>query len=335
VIILGRKKHVTISEALKDTLSFFFGGSKEEESKDTEEEMRDNPDGLELTCPRCKAKLFMVNQLVSEFLTMVIYRCPECGVTKEVQFDQENGNLMKDVTIYNQFAHSSSSYMEIINECNYNEFALDRLWEVSGTLCYPVLMKTQFSDNVDLVFIRVQDDLSHNSVDGYIVTDGSNMLGKVKVQKTDVFSYFLNPYLYRLPHSTFMYASTPIQSNENIAAVSPIRYRFKVSSMKNSYLCELSIIEDFPVQSFGVELFVKFGSFTDLSNTALIKIIKLIDINSIIMGKDPVVDDSEGIFIQQQWVHKINLYSSSARFLTKELREHFCGSIKKFFIMLQ
>ena len=53
------------------------------------------------------------------------------------------------------------------------------------------------------------------------------------------------------------------------------------------------------------------------------------------MGKDPVVDDSEGIFIQQQWVHKINLYSSSARFLTKELREHFCGSIKKFFIMLQ
>jgi hypothetical protein len=69
VIILGRKKHVTISEALKDTLSFFFGGSKKEESTDTEEEMRDNPDGLELTCPRCKAKLFMVNQLVSEFLS--------------------------------------------------------------------------------------------------------------------------------------------------------------------------------------------------------------------------------------------------------------------------
>jgi transcription elongation factor Elf1 len=335
VIILG-KKHVTISEALKYTFSFFFGGKDEtEDKKDENEGIRDNPDNMELSCPRCRAKLFMVNQLVSEFLTMIIYRCPDCGVTKEVQFNQDTGELMKDVTIYNQFAHSSSAYMELINECKYNEFALDRLWEISGKLCYPVLMKTQFSENVDLVFINVQDDLSRNSVDGYIVTDGSNMLGKVRVQKTDVFSYFMNPYLYRLPHSTFMYASTPIQSNENIAAVSPLRYRFKVTSMKNSYLCELSIIEDFPVQSFGVEVFVKFGCFTDMSKVPIIKIIKLVDIDSIIMGKDPVVDESEGIFIQQQWVHKINLYSSSARFLSKELREHFCESIKKFFIMIQ
>jgi hypothetical protein len=85
------------------------------------------------------------------------------------------------------------------------------------------------------------------------------------------------------------------------------------------------------VQSFGIEVFVKFGSFTDLENTHIIEVIKLIDLKSIILGKEQHIDDNEGIFIKYQRLNKINLYSYTGKHITKDLREHFYESIVNFF----
>lgn len=322
---------ISFFDALKHTFSFIFLSNG---NKPTDDDILDDADNNDIECPRCKGVMVVVNQLIGEFLTMIIYRCPICGLTKEIQFNQETGEIMKDVTLYDRFAHSSSTYMEILNECKYNEFALDRLWEIGGVPCYPILLKTHLSDDIDLVFIKLNDDLNNNSVNGFILTD-NGMIGQVKINKSDGYSYFLNPYLYKIPHTTFNYVSSPTPINNNVFTISPIRYRFKTSHLKNSYLYEFSIIEDFPVQSYGIEVFVKFAAFDNFSQTPISKVIQMIDLKHIICCPETNPDPGSEIYIQEMRTSKINLFSTTSRNISKDLREHFYSSIVKFFKLIE
>ena len=312
---------ITIGQALKRIFSFMFKSEEEpEQSKlETSDEF--------VHCPKCNSEMAIIHQLPADFLSVLIYKCPKCGTLQEFQYNNANGKLMKEITIYDRYTHTSSAYMEVIDELNYNEFALDRLWEVCGSLCYPMLVKTEFSDNVDLVFIRVEDDLSRNTVDAFLVTD-TNMIGKVQVRKSSDFSYFLNPYLHKLPHSTFVYASTPIEKNPNISYVSPIRYRHKISEgSESNSIHELYIVEDFPIQSYGLELFVKFYT-TREDDIPIKELLSHVDAKSIIYGSE--INTHDGFYIQNSRLSKINMYSLTANISLDE-RKHFYDSIIKFF----
>ena len=316
---------ITIGQALKRIFSFMF---KSEEPITT----ATKNDEEFVHCPKCDSPMAIIHQLPADFLSMLIYKCPKCGTVKEFQYNNENGKLMKEVTIYDRFTHSSSAYMEILDELTYNEFAIDRLWEVCGNLCYPMLIKTEFSNNVDLVFIQVEEDLSRNTIDAFLVTE-TNMIGKVQVRKTDDFSYFLNPYLHKLPHSTFIYASTPVEKNTNISYVSPIRYRHKISNgLESNSIHELYIIEDFPVQSYGIELFVKFYSTRDTDEIPIKELLQHVDAKNIIYGTE--INTHDGFYIQNSRLSKINMYSLTVN-ISKEERMHFYDSITKFFELVE
>ena len=316
---------ITFKQALKRIFSFLF--KEDADPKNDQPDTSGEEKGKIVTCSRCNEKMAVQNNLSGIFIRTTIYKCEKCGMIKEYQYNLETNELMKEINIYDKFTHSSSSYMEVVNMLSYNEYAIDRLWEVCGCICYPVLMKTEFSDNVDLVFIRVEDDLSRNVIEAFLID--TNMVGKVQVRKSDDFSYFMCPYLNKLPHSSFIYASTPIERNPNIAYVAPIRYRHRISSnSQNSYVHELYIIEDFPIQSFGIEIFVKFCTFDD-TEIPIKELIGRIDLKNIIMGND--INMSEGYYIQNSRMSKINIYSMSSNKFTEEERRHFYKSIKEFF----
>ncbi len=309
---------VTLPQALTLIKRYLFGGgTKSDEVKDDR-----------LICPQCNYHLDPIRPLHSEFMTVNIYTCTNCGLIKEYQTNSE-GELEKEITIYSK-QNNTRDYIEMLGLVKYSQFSLNHLWEVCGRLCFPALIKTEFSLDVELFFIPVEDNLSYNAITGFIYTD-NGILARVQIKKTNDMSYFMNPYISKLPHSTFLYATVPLPTNATtIGSVESIRYRHKISD-HNAFQIEheLYIIEDFPVFCFGIELYVKSITMNK-NNYTIRQLLDIFDVRSLIMGEGKMVP-KEGFYICNARISKVNLFALGNRDITEEQKESFLNHIYNFF----
>ena len=312
---------ITFAGALKEIKDWFTSSTPTEEGGG-------KPKTDEIICPRCDETLELIHPSVSDILTVMIYKCPNCGLIDERQFD-ENKELTKEIFVYDS-KKSENSYSELLSLIDYKAFNLDRLWEVCGELCYPILMRTEFSTNINLFFIPVTDTLQQNSIEGYLITH-SDILIKAKIEKSNNLSYFMNPYLFRLPHPTFMYGTTHIPGNINILSVSPIRYRHKIKSKSGLGIHELYIIQDFPIPCYSIEVFIRYCTTGDIpDSTPIAEVMDSIDMENIIMNGSNV-HTAQGYYINAVRLSRVNLYSMGSTDLTPGERKSFYEAIKQFF----
>ena len=314
-------ERISFGDALKKILHSFSSGTDEEiESKDDKE----------IGCPSCENHMMLYREFSNDFVDVFLYKCNNCGGYREYIYDVASGDLMKEVKIYKSFTNDCSGFTEALSDCSYNGFALDRLWLICGVLCYPVLCKSATSDSIDLVFVSVDDDVFHNKIEGFILTD-NNIIGRISYAGTNALSIMTNPYIAKLPHKDFLYVSVPTIRSESIETVEPIRFRHKIKSCNNgaSTVHELTIIEDFGLECFGIEIYIKFLTYTSDDETDIRKIIKAIDLESLILGGETHIDDD--YYIQTSRLSKINLYSLTTSKITKELRIKFYKDIKRQF----
>jgi ssDNA-binding Zn-finger/Zn-ribbon topoisomerase 1 len=312
---------ITLPQALGLLKRYIFGGTPKNTDQDALK-----PAGI--PCPSCEHPLRLVRPLHAEFLKVDIYQCPNCGLLKEIQSDTE-GNLQKEIIVYN-YTSNTSDFVEILGLMNYSQFSLNHLWEVCGRLCFPALIKTEFSTDVELFFIPVEDNLSYNAITGFIYTQ-NGILARTQIKKTNDMSYFVNPYISKLPHSTFLYATLPLITNATtIGSVEPIRYRHKISD-HNAFQIEheLYIIEDFPVFCFGIELYVKAITMNK-NNYTIRQLLDIFDVSSIILCKEEHVP-KEGFYICNSRISKLNLFALGNRDISDEQKESFLNDIYNFF----
>jgi hypothetical protein len=259
-----------------------------------------------------------------------IYKCDNCGVMNEVQYDSSD-ELVKEVIIY-KTVENNSAFTDMLTLSNYQGFSMDKLWEICGDLCYPILMQTEFSTGVDLYFVPVGNDLSQNSIQGYLVTP-SNVLTRVCIRKSRDITYFTNPYLFKLPHNTFLYATHHVPGNTNIMTVNNIRYRQKIVTKNGLTVYELYIIQDFPVPCYGIEVFVKFCTL-DKTEYSIYELMQFICMDKIILGETNI-ETGNGFYIQSARLSKVTLYTLGSKSVSMLDRKNFYNSVMTFFELIK
>jgi hypothetical protein len=202
---------------------------------------------------------------------------------------------------------------------------------VCGHLCYPALIKSEFTNETSLIFVKCENNLGLNSVDGFII-NAQNVVGEIRVFNDQNISHFYNPYLSHLPHKDFLYMSYPTPRCDALEAVENIRFNHTKDGHNGVYMHKLNIIKDMPLRAIGLEVYVKFYSFGEkfVSNGKMMKFVKGINLKAIILGETDFEVNGE-YSIQSMYMNKHTVSSVNRIDITQEEREQFYADIVKFF----
>lgn len=313
---------ITLGEALKSIKDFIFG---------TQELPENNLDDREnAICRKCGNELGLYEQFTNDYTTIIVYQCSECGTFRELQYNEHN-ELMKEINIYEKFPATHSFYLEVLSKLQYNQFSLLRLWLINGNLCFPVLMRSDVSSNITMLFVKVGTNLTHDNIHCFLINE-NNIISEAIISRDNSFSYFFNPYLSRLPYPDLDIKSNTTERADGIDYASNIRYQHKIQTIQNRNVHKLRIIEDFPIQNYGIEAYVKFITHDNIEDNLPIKeIIDKVDLKNILLGRRSVNIDIN-FSIQSSHIIKINPSSVSKSNISLEQREKFYEDIIKFFI---
>ena len=312
---------------------------KLEEEIETDEEFNEdtkistNIEDDVVECPACHANMRRCNTSMSDFYTMKIYECPECRTVSEFQYETETNKMMRIVHIMDRNASNSSAFMETEGIIDYKNFSLDRLWAIGGVLCYPVMIRTEFADRGSLVFIKVGDKVTYGAVEGFLI-NANDVVGQIKLMKSDSMSHFCNPYLANLPHPNYTWISSPTLRCAELEVVYNIRFNHRVRGHNGMALHSLMIIKDNPLRAMGMEVYIRFyctnGFDGDKLHMPMSELIKKIDLEAIIMGESDIkVDEEYGI--QAASVERHTLSSLNKKNISEDLRAEFFDDVRKFF----
>lgn len=317
---------ITLSDAIKSVLYFVTGKNPPET---IEERIEEDVETDHLKCLKCNNTLDSYNQYNNDKERVLIYKCNNCEAIKEIHYDKNN-EIIRDINIFSKFPSNSSSYLEILNSLEYNQFALDRLWVINGKLCFPVLLKTDVDDSLNLIFASVGSDLMHEDVKCYILNN-SNIISEAILSRMQTYSYFFNPYLSHLPFPDLNFKINYTHRGEAIQYASDIRYQHKIQKINNRIVHKLYIVKDYPILNYGIELYVKFLTYDNSEDEEPIKdlIIKL-DLESLILGKESFNIDIN-YSIQSSHILMVNEYSLCKKSISQEQRISLFEDIKQFF----
>lgn len=313
--------NITLVEALKNIKNFILGRS--------DEPVESVEISTDIVCKKCGEPMGVFEQFTNDIATIIVYQCANCGSFKELQYNQHN-ELMKDINIYDPFPSTNSHYLEILNKLKYNQFSLLRLWIINGILCFPVLMRADVSDNVTMLFVQVGTNLKHDNIDCFLVND-NNIVSEAIISNDNSFSYFFNPYLSMLPHPDLNVKVNTTERSDGIDYASSIRYQHKIQTIQNRTVHKLRIIKDYPIQNYGIEIYVKFITHESVEeNTPISEIIEKIDLKSIILAR-PSVNIDINYSIQSSHVMQIGYSNINKKCISNEQREKLCEHIINFF----
>ena len=309
---------ITMKQALKRIFSGILGRDEEKPEDDGR-----------IHCPKCNSEMQPIRQYDSDFILVFAYRCPKCNTISELTYENKTNKLLKEFHSYDKFENSSSSFIETVDHLNYNQYALDRLWLVMGLICYPVLVKSEFTSTVSLVFVRCDNDVMHDNVEGFIVTDGG-VIGFVRILRNQRLSFFCNPYLARLPHSDYSYISYPSEKNASLEYLSSIRFRHRIDDKNGLTHHELTIIKDFALQCYGMEFYIRFTTVESDKDERVCNILRDLDFQNILFGKNEI-SPKEGYSIQTYRLTVLNGWVMCSENISLDLKNRFYLDVKRFF----
>ena len=319
---------ITISQAIRTIISHIFGGGTDTSSTNNDDNGANDNDTYTL-CPKCNHIMGSINVASTDFIILHIYECPECGTISEYQFDNETNELIKDIHVYDKRVANVGNFSETLGLISYENFSLDRLWSVCGHLCFPVLVKSEFSDRSSLIFVKVGHSLAHNTIDGYSI-NSNDIIGHVHMTTEHNISHFCNPYLANLPHHKFNYISVPTARCEQLEIVYGIRFLYKKEGHDGGYARKLVIVKDLPLRCMGLELYIKFYTNGISENILMMDLIKGLHVKEIVMGASNI-EVENGYSIQKTNLVKITLSATGRENISTELREEFYRDIVVFF----
>lgn len=281
-------------------------------------------------CPSCLTAMKTVTKNSNDFISLFIYECPKCGTVSEFQYEYETNMPIRISHIFVKDAGESSTLAEAEGMIPYEHFSLDRLWAVGNCLCYPVIVKSEFTNKTSLIFIKAGSHIEFNTVEGFLI-NSQNVIGEIKMIREDTVSHFCNPYLAHLPRHEFTWVSSPTSRCDALETVYNIRFHYHVEGDSTVKLHKLIIIKDMPLKVMGLEVFVQFNSFNDAEkNLTKSELLHKIGISDIIMGRSEV-NALDGFAVQRTRVTKHTLSSLNNENISPELRMEFWRDIRRFF----
>ena len=320
---------ITLGQAIKKILKFIFTGESNIETHAPVVEQEHYHDTNKY-CHKCKSHMNMINKSVNDFMILEIYECPECHSISEYHYD-DNDNVLREFHILDADPSNVSLLSELNGVVPYENFSLSRLWNVSGFLCYPMLVKTESNEKPTLIFVKVGTSMEFNNLDGFII-DTNNVIGEVHIIKDQNISYFVNPYLAHLPYPTFSFISVPTTKCDALESVMDIRFKHEVFGHDGFYKHELIIIKDIGLKANGIEVNIHFNTDEDISNNvSMMTILNGIDLKSIVLGKTEIhTQDKFSINSASLYTH--NLSSIGKHHISDDMREQFWKDIEMFFM---
>ena len=323
---------ITLGEAIGKVFSFIIG-RKSNDNVVVSDQGRDRVvTNKNIVCRKCETIMRPMNKLRTDFIMMEIYECPNCKTISEYQRNTETKEVVRESHVYdNRIDTRSSIIAETEGYIKYENFTLDKLWVVCGNLCYPALIRSEFTNSTSLIFVKCGSDLGLNSVDGFII-NAQNVVGEIRVFNDQNISHFYNPYLARLPHKDFKYISYPTTRCDALEAVDNIRFDHTKEGHNGVYLHKLAVLKDMPLRAVGLEVYVKFYTFGEKFEKPIkmMKLINGINLKDIVMGKSHIIIDEE-YSIQSMYVNKHTISSINKIDISTGERAEFYKDIIKFF----
>lgn len=320
---------ITIKEAFKNLKTFIVGQQRTIPEKDAlDKEKFEKFKHTDLSIPECKRCGFpMMNKARAEtdFVSVAIYQCVKCGMLLEHQVRRTDNTTLKDIYLYDQFESDTGEFTEILTNMSYNSFTLARLWLVMDKPCYPVLVKSEFTSGITLVFVPCELDITKNDVEGFLYTD-HGFIGSIRLYRNQKLSFFANPYLINLPHVDFNYLTYPTERSETLEYISSIRYKLE----KDSKHYDFFIIFDNPKMCYGIEIFIRFTRDDPKKIKYFTPLLGDLDFRNIVLKGDEV-KVAEGYSIQIHRITKLNPYSISSYPIEIHIRENVVREICHFF----
>ena len=308
---------ITFSDAIKTMWQFITGRNNKTEDNQVDELLH---------CKRCNKPMTIETQSHTDFVSVIIYICPNCGLLLEQQIDNENGCINKEIFLYEPYKDNHHSHLEIFNNLSFNNFDLNKLWSIAGVLCYPVLIRSEFHTEPTLIFVKCKDNIRNGDVDGFIINE-HRMICNLHIMRNQEISYFCNPYFLNLPHTNYSFFGYPTEINDQLEYIDKVRYMHKIRNKNNIRVHEIIILEDFPLQTFGVEIYVKVLDYKEIEES-LKDICRHIHLDDLIKGSESREVD-EGYSIQSVRIHQINLFAYSTNNIKKEIRDQFIIDVNK------
>ena len=325
---------ITFGEAIKNVFSFIIGNYNNNEH--SESNTSHMPDELPLPgtvhCKKCDTVMRRVHQLKTDFIILNIFECPECQSISEFQYNSETKEMARESYIYdNKITKRSSIISEAEGFVKYENFSLDKLWVVCGHLCYPALIKSEFTNGASLIFVKCDKTIGLNCVDGYMI-NAQNVVGEIRMFNDQNISHFYNPYLANLPHKNFNYMSYSTPRCDALERVDNIRFEHTEEGHDGVYMHKLTIIKDLAMKTCGFEVYVRFYTFGDKfhKHTKISTFLKGIRLEDIIMGNENI-EVSEEYSIQSHYLNKHTLSSVNRIDISKDERRELYNDIIKFF----
>ena len=317
---------ITLGEAFKRVFSFLLGRNQSTQEENTPQASEED---TYVICQSCGHVMGSINVAETDFVLLHIYQCPNCGSISEFQFDNETSKLIRVSHIFDNNASDASSISEVEGILTYENFSMDRLWAICGFLCYPALIKSEFTNKTSLIFVKAGNLIGDTSAAGYII-NSQNVIGEISIIHEDNISHFYNPYLANLPHREFSYMSVPTPRCEMLESVCNIRFKYELTGHSGVYVHTLTIIKDVPLKCYGLECVVRFHTYGDCHNVPKSKLLENINIKGLILGEENI-ELAEGYSIQAGRVSKITLSSTGRCNITEDQRVAFYNDIKAFF----
>lgn len=319
---------ITFGGALKRVLLFLLGRNQPQEGNNSSQV---DEEDTYIVCQNCGHIMGSLHVEESDFVVLHIYQCPECKSVSQYTFNNETTKLIRVLHIFenNNISDTTSPICEVEDIVSYENFSMDNLWTVCGFLCYPALIKSEFTNKTSLIFVKVGNLIGQSSVAGFII-NSQNVIGEISIVHEDNISHFYNPYLANLPHKEFSYMSSPTPRCEMLESVWNIRFSHDVTGHGGLYTHKLCIIKDVPIKCYGLEVVVRFHRYGELSTPSMSKLLENINIKALILGENDV-HLAEDYSIHVGRVTKITLTSTSRSNITQEQRLSLYEDIKKFF----
>ena len=311
---------LTRKEGLAKVFRFLFGNSETKTEKKPEIEETTNSNA----CKRCGAILFPQNHLESDFLDVTVFQCPKCKLIYEKQLSKPDDKLIKEVYIYNQLEGNTVEFNDRLINRKYGNYSLDKLWVIENTICFPMLVQSDFVQGISLIFVPYTIDIMKEAIEGYMITD-QETLGYTKLTTRQKISFYANPYLSRLPFPHYKYISIDDEKFNGIEAVSNIRY--SLTEVKNDY--ELRIIHDIPNLCYGIHIYVKFIAPTKKMAHTYSDILYNISFESLIKN-NTLTSVGEGYSIINFTISKIS-GTMSSHIVEDDIRQELVAKIINFF----
>lgn len=305
-------KRITIREGLDKIFDAVVGGSK----KHTDKCIR---------CTNCGEKMKCIDSVTTSHSYIDFYECVQCKSTAEMEYDPLTLSLKSE---FREYSHKSADEIEV-KTTKSKPFSVDRMWEVYGTLCYPVLVKSSTNDDSGLLFVDINTNIEDDAIEGFICVDDN--FNKVKISRTQHISLFFNPYLVNIPHGkTYNYLSFTASESKILKVVSDIRFNFISTKCDGYYVHELMIIKDFPTECYGIEINVEFETEGINKVPKYKSMIPRLKLSDIIKGKDNVTL-GKGYKMVSYSITKNNCFETMDDEVSSIDRNHLYEEIRNFF----